>query len=242
MARVYLYWGRLADAANFAQQVITGDGSDLVLPADYDASWDDATFPFHPESIFESEILLLDWNSVDGFNNSMHSLSMNDRDGSQFIITASAELIAEIEAQAGDVRRNLFATESLGEKFTKWRGDGPQPFMENIPILRLSEAYLIAAEALGPGAGDPFLDAVRVARGLLPGVSETVDNVLRERRIEFMLEGHRWFDLKRLGRDIPKPASAGVPTLPYTDFKILPRIPERELNLSTLLEQNPGYL
>jgi hypothetical protein len=72
-------------------------------------------------------------------------------------------------------------------------------------------------------------------------VAATVDNVLRERRIEFMAEGHRWFDLKRLGRDIPKPALSGAPTLPYTDFKILPRIPQAEINLSTVLNQNPGY-
>jgi hypothetical protein len=166
---------------------------------------------------------------------------MNNTGGSQFIITASPELIAEIESQAGDVRRTLFNTESLGEEFLKWQGAGPQPFMENIPVLRLSEAYLIAAEALGAGAGDSFLNALRVSRGLAGGVSATVDNVLRERRIELMAEGHRWFDLKRLGRDITKPAVSGAATLPYTDFKLLPRLPERELNLSTLLEQNPGY-
>jgi len=241
LARVYLYWGRSADAATTAQQVIAGDGSDLVAAADYFDSWDDQQFPFHPESLFESEILLLDWNSVDGANASLHSLLMNDTGGSQFILTASQELIDEINSEPGDVRGDLFNTEPLGQEFNKWRGAGPQPFMENIPVLRLSEGYLIAAEALGPGAGDPFLNAVRTSRGLAGGVQATVDNVLRERRIEFMAEGHRWFDLKRLGRDITKPASANTSTLPYTDFKILPRIPERELNLSEALQQNPGY-
>jgi len=240
LARVYLYWGRMSDAAAAAQQVIAGDGSDLVDAADYFDSWDDQANPFHPESVFESEILLLDWNSVDGANNSLHSLLMNNTGGSQFILTASDELLAAIAEEPDDVRAELFNTEALGEEFDKWRGAGPQPFMENIPILRLSEGYLIAAEALGEGAGDAFLNALRASRGL-PATTASIDNILQERRIEFMAEGHRWFDLKRLGRNIPKPAASQAATLPYADFKILPRIPQRELNLSAELVQNPGY-
>lgn len=242
LARVYLYWGNTAQAANFALQVIEGDGSDLVSAANYVASWNDATNAFHPESVFESEILTVDWSTVDGPNNSMHSLLMNNTGGSQFIITASDELIAEIESEPTDVRRNLFNVEDLGLEFAKWRGNkGPISFLENIPILRLSEGYLIAAEALGNGPGDVYLNALREARGITDDASATVDNVLRERRIEFMAEGHRWFDLKRLGRDITKPADAGSGTLPYTDFKMLTRLPQSELNLSANLVQNPGY-
>jgi hypothetical protein len=242
LARVYLYWGRDADALAQADQVITGDGSDLVQAADYDASWDDAANAIHPESVFESEIRIPDWTTVNGPNDSMHSLLMNDGGGSQFIISPSAELIATIEENAGDVRRNLFNTETLGLEFTKWRATGGVlPFLENIPVMRLSEAYLIAAEAAGAGAGDSYLNALRAARGVTATVPATLANVLRERRIEFMAEGHRWFDLKRNGLDIPKPAASGVSTLPYTDFKILPRLPQRELNLSTELDQNPGY-
>lgn len=243
LARVYLYEGNMTGAANYAQQVITGDGSDLVQPANYDASWDDATNALHPESLFESELRSNDWNTVDGANNSLHSLLMNDGPGSQFIITASDELLAEIASEAGDVRAGLFNTETLGEEFTKWRASDPSalPLQENIPILRLSEAYLIAAEALGAGAGDAIFNAFRAARGLGTSTA-TVDNVLRERRIEFMAEGHRWFDLKRLGRDITKPALAGSGTLPYTNFKILPRIPQSEIELSDgQLVNNPGY-
>ncbi|MEP1035119.1 RagB/SusD family nutrient uptake outer membrane protein [Ekhidna sp.] len=242
LARAYLYAGNMTGAANYAQQVITGDGSDLVQPANYDASWDDLANALHPESLFESELRTTDWSTVDGANNSLHSLLMNDGPGSQFIITASDELLAEIASEAGDVRAGLFNTETLGEEFTKWRASDPSrlALQENIPILRLSEAYLIAAEALGAGAGDAIFNAFRAARGLGASTA-TVDNVLRERRIEFMAEGHRWFDLKRLGRDITKPAAAGSGTLPYTNFKVLPRLPQSELELSDVLVNNPGY-
>ncbi len=246
LARVYLYQGDMTNAAAQATSVITGDGSDLVQAADYVDSWDDGNNPIHPESLFESEIRLVDWNSVDGFNNSLYSLLTNDDPaGNQFIIAASDELITEIENQPSDVRRGMFNTEAaLGgvEEFQKWRAiNGARPGMENIPILRLSEAYLIAAEALGAGAGDAYINALRNARGITAPVSATVNNVLRERRIEFMAEGHRWFDLKRLGRDIPKPAASLANTLPYSDHKVLPRIPQSEINLLSNLDQNPGY-
>lgn len=244
LARVYLYWGKNTEAANFAQQVITGDGTDLVIDSLYVASWDDASNNFHPESIFESDLQVQDWSSVDGFNNSLHSITMNNTGGSQFIVTASAELIATIESNPDDVRIGMFNNESLGREFRKWQGNkGTVPFQENIPILRLSEAYLIAAEALGAGAGDNLLNAFRARRGMTNAVPATVDNVLREKRIEYMAEGHRWFDLKRLGRNINKPASAGIgSSLPYTDFKVLGRLPQSDLSLTDgALEQNPGY-
>jgi len=244
LARVYLYWGRNADAANFAQQVITGDGTDLVIDSLYIASWDDAVNIFHPESLFESDLRIPDWDAVDGLNNSLHSITMNDTQSAQFVLVASDELIAEIESNTNDVRINMFNDEAPGKEFAKWQGNkGTVPFQENIPILRLSEAYLIAAEALGAGAGDNILNAFRERRGMTTAVTANVDNVLREKRIEYMAEGHRYFDLKRLGRNILKPAAAGIgPSLPYTDFKVLGRIPQSDVSLSAdILVQNPGY-
>ncbi|MGB3468096.1 MAG: RagB/SusD family nutrient uptake outer membrane protein [Cyclobacteriaceae bacterium] len=241
LARVYLYWGKNSEAATQAQAVIAGDGSDLIAPADYVDAWDDATNAFNPESLFETEILPNDWDGVDGFNNSLHSLTSNDKGGSQFIIGVSAELENLIASNPTDVRNGLFESESSGTEVEKWNGNGPEPFMENIPVLRLSEGYLIAAEALGSGAGDAIFNAYRAQRGLTGTTPATVDNVLAERRIEYMAEGHRWFDLKRLGRDIPKPVASGRGTLPYTDFRILPRLPQNDISLSSELENNPGY-
>ncbi|MEL6559724.1 MAG: RagB/SusD family nutrient uptake outer membrane protein [Bacteroidota bacterium] len=242
LARVYLYQGNTTGAATQAQSVITGDGTDLIQAADYADAWDDAMNAFNPESLFESEILANDWDGVDGFNNSLHSLLSNDKSGSQFIINASAELVAEINSNPTDVRAQLLNTEVTGQEFQKWQGNGLEPFMENIPILRLSEAYLIAAEALGPGAGDAIFNAFRAQRGLTGTQSATLANILRERRVEFMAEGHRWYDLKRNAEDIPKPATAiGITSLPYSDFRILPRIPQGDLELSSELVNNPGY-
>ena len=57
-------------------------------------------------------------------------------------------------------------------------------------------------------------------------------------------EGHRFFDLKRLGRDIRKVRGLdgrGRDDLPFNSFRILDDFPPSELEVNTLLQQNPGY-
>jgi hypothetical protein len=66
-----------------------------------------------------------------------------------------------------------------------------------------------------------------------------LDLVFNERRVELNLEGHRFFDFKRRGLNIPKPA--GVTQLLYTDFKVLASLPQAQTILNPLIKQNPGY-
>ncbi len=68
-----------------------------------------------------------------------------------------------------------------------------------------------------------------------------LEMIMKDRRVEFAFEGHRWFDLKRNGMNITKSAASQQPSLSYNDFRILSFIPERELNLDDELVQNPGY-
>lgn len=106
-----------------------------------------------------------------------------------------------------------------------------------IIVFRLAEMYLISAEGKGiAGGGLQRLNELRAFRGL-PAVTpapateeEFVDAVLAERRLEFLGEGFRWFDLVRTGR---YEAATGLETK-YTVFPI----PLRELELNENLEQN----
>jgi hypothetical protein len=88
------------------------------------------------------------------------------------------------------------------------------------------------------------LNAIVTNRGLpaftgLTG-SALYEEILNQRRIEFAFEGHRFWDLKRLGRDIVKaPHSPNV--LPIFDTRILAPIPQREIDGNKNLVQNPGY-
>jgi len=253
LARVYLYWGRFDRAEALATEAMTtagiaNDGTGLVTSANYVTAFN--TFP-NPESLFEVEIRQVDWSTVDGVNNSVSSLASNATPGAQFIISASNELIASYEE--GDIRRTAWTATTragfAGPVFSsnKWRGAKGQ-FLENLQILRASELFLIRAESrfrLGNLAGSRAdLNALRSKRNLGPVDGALVGNnlfekILQERRVEFALEGHRFFDLKRNGLDIRK--HRNLPTVPYADYRILTNLPLDQIQLNELLEQNPGY-
>jgi len=149
--------------------------------------------------------------------------------------------------------------------FRKYPGTATNGLLVNdIKICRLSEMYLIKAEALVAtvdlaGAAQA-IKAIRDARAnpLRPQPLPTYDNateaykdVLKERRIEFMAEGFRFLDLKRLGgianegilRDPVDCAVNGKCSLQVTDYRFALPIPTAESNPNgaILATQNPGY-
>lgn len=252
LARLYLYWGRMGDAeaAATAAMNLLGlrtNGEGLLASNQYVQGFSRAP---HPESIFEIELRQVDWSTVDGVNNSMNSLTSNNDPAAQFIIGASNELMATYEQ--GDVRRDCWMETTregidgpvyASRKWTGYKGD----FLENLPIIRAAELYLIRAEAryqTDPAGARADINALRSRRGL-----GAVDNLLSgqllfnrimvERRLEFALEGHRFFDLKRNGMNISK--HGDFLEVPYTDYRILSNIPLSQVQLNENLEQNPGY-
>nr|WP_315157402.1 RagB/SusD family nutrient uptake outer membrane protein [uncultured Flavobacterium sp.] len=116
-------------------------------------------------------------------------------------------------------------------------GDAVLNYKQNVYVMRLADAYLMEAEALG-GTGtraQALLDAVRARVGL-PSVPVSINAIMAERRLELACEGHRWFDLVRTGKAAAVLASRG-----FTAGKneIWP-IPLKELE-NTKLVQNPNY-
>ena len=226
---------------------LTSSGDGLLEPTEYEAAFN--TFP-NPESVFEIEIRSVDWSSVDGVNNSMSSLTADVYTGAQFIVTATDELLESYDE--GDVRREMWTettrsgAEGVVYESKKWLG-AKGDFLENLPILRASELYLIRAEArqkTGDATGAlADLNALRSKRGVEALTGLSIDAlfgaIMNERRIEFALEGHRWFDLKRNGLTISKAGS--FEPVPYSDYRILAPIPQDEIILNELLENNPGY-
>ncbi len=128
----------------------------------------------------------------------------------------------------------------------------------NIKVIRLSEVYLIAAEAAlnsqKPDLAATYLNAIRKrAPHLAPASAQTVseDMILDERSKELFAEGQRFFDMMRLNRSITfndsfgnGTASAHRPTTIDRTFEKC-RLPlgENELNANPALkgQQNPGY-
>ena len=122
------------------------------------------------------------------------------------------------------------------------------PITEYYIVLRLSEIYLIRAEAkmnLGdlPGA-IANVNTIRSKAGLQninntykPTLETTIVN---ERRHEFFAEwSHRFFDLKRW-RKIDAVMSVEKPAT-WNSFRELWPIPYNQINANTNLSQNPGY-
>jgi hypothetical protein len=246
LARVLLYEGSYADAATMADAALSSATATLSTAANYATSFN--TIP-NPESFFEVEVRQTDWSTVDGVNNSMHSLTMDLITGSQFVVGASPDLLNAYEN--GDVRKTLWVNRGVNrERSSKWSGEklSQGAYLENISIIRYSEVLLISAEAKARSGNEAgartALSTLRTNRGLAAVPDATsgqtlIDLILNERRVELVLEGHRFFDLKRLGLPITKPA----PTLPVpiNDFRVLARIPVIELQYNPALEQNPTY-
>ncbi|MFY7899796.1 MAG: RagB/SusD family nutrient uptake outer membrane protein, partial [Chitinophagaceae bacterium] len=111
------------------------------------------------------------------------------------------------------------------------------------------ELYLNRAEARyrsGNEAGaNADLNVIRTARitGFTPGAplagQALLDEILRQRMLEFAFEGQRFYDLKRYGLDISK--SNPSVSMPATDYRILPRIPVTEVDGNLNMKQNFGY-
>ncbi|WP_455636435.1 RagB/SusD family nutrient uptake outer membrane protein [Parabacteroides sp.] len=81
-------------------------------------------------------------------------------------------------------------------------GDAGLNHEENFHLYRYAETLLNAAElalATGEAGAQSYLDQVRTRAGL-GSVTATVDNIIKERRVEFIGEGKRYFDLVRSGK------------------------------------------
>jgi len=143
---------------------------------------------------------------------------------------------------------------------SKYPGKNGRPLMNDLKIFRASEMLLIKAEALADAndlsGAAALIKQLRDARfgsdQTLPNYAnqqEAFADILKERRIEFMFEGHRYKDLKRLGaragkgieRDAIDCAINGACSLPVSDFRFTVPIPLVELNANPNIQQNPGY-
>jgi hypothetical protein len=119
----------------------------------------------------------------------------------------------------------------------------------NYLITRYADVLLLRAEALNNlNASDAnkyvSLNQVRQRAGLAPLSGPTtkdafVDLLVQERAWELVQEGHRWFDLVRLGR--LKQRELAVFNRVIDDKYLLFPIPQPELLLNPNLTQNPGY-
>lgn len=118
----------------------------------------------------------------------------------------------------------------------------------NRPVLRFADVLLMAAELEAPNAQQYFDQVRQRAYGDdFAQIPATKENIMEERRLEFAGEGHRYWDLLRMGLETAKEKiDAQSAENININFRLdrlgLLPIPQSEISLSdNTLEQNPGY-
>lgn len=116
----------------------------------------------------------------------------------------------------------------------------------NTYMLRLSDAYLIYAEAvLGNNAStsDPlaiqYFNAVRVRAGLSPKSSITYDDIHNERLLEFAMESQAWYDLVRLYYWNPAKALSIISSQDRGGYRVVPN--QLPGPTSWVVKEDPNY-
>jgi hypothetical protein len=139
-----------------------------------------------------------------------------------------------------NVRKYFVSVDDVNADAGGWSCSG------NVPVMRFAEVLLIAAEALGVGPGEFYLNKVRQRAGLppvSPGMSDAAyrDAIYKERRIELAFEMHRWFDLIRHPEPdyMLKVMNAAGKNAQKRHY-LMP-IPQAERDKNPNLSQNQGY-
>ena len=149
-----------------------------------------------------------------------------------------------------------------------------KPTLFSPPFLRVTEMYLNRAEAYAHKGdkANAVKDVNEVRKHRMTAnvdahlyteadvTGDPVDFVLKETRVEFAFEAHRFFDLMRNDKDIVRnfwgyhtnytagQSTSGKPGLDaagvftsHDDTRLVFPIPSKEIDNNPLCEQNPGY-
>jgi len=165
--------------------------------------------------------------------------------GGEFSLNLSG-IIADAGWTATDARRGFVATVS-SKPYLNTKFNAPSPYTDYAPVIRYSEVLLSLAEALartntGVNARAlALLNAVRqrsdATTTLAPSdQAALIAAILTERRIEFLGEGLRNFDLMRLLQTIP--AKGTVLAKPAGESGYIWPISADELSLNPLMTDN----
>lgn len=258
LARVYLYMGDYENAERCSSIVMTK--VPLTKHDEYVDMFRKAQE--HPgEGIFR----------LNTYDNGAGMRALYNPTGNQKLEPAQ-EFIAEFDD--ADVRKELFTF--VGEKEDGEQYAGKEfttvckylPFKGGVSdeknrrsdffVLRVSEMYLIHAEALCKGQSqdlDAAAEDVKAIRARAMGTTpdkialnwasaDDLDKIIQEeRKKELCFEGHRFFDLKRRMENLTRPQSttSTKKSLTWPDIHYTLPICQLELQANDYMVQNEGY-
>lgn len=265
LSRVYLNMGDYANALSVAEDIIKYSGAALWTRDQYFKAWDAST-PNESEFLFRLNVA----GSTD--NNDLNSIgNLQQRDGYKEMV-ATKKFVDMLTSDPKDVRNKMFLpatapkeVEAYGTNkvfLNKLRGQGGN--LRNVtivPIIRLSEVYLTAAECAfrnnDKTKAVEYLNDLVKNRTTTKASLATVDNITRERilierRKELIGEGQRYFDALRNNETITrytseadkgwhKTLSKEAQSFNRDFYKAIAAIPQAEINANSNIKQNTGY-
>ena len=265
LSRVYLNMGDYANALSVAEDIIKNSGAALWTRDQYFKAWDAST-PNESEFLFRLNVSgSTDNNDLNGIGN------LQGRDGYKEMV-ATKKFVDMLSADANDVRNDMFLPATADKEvavygtnkvfLNKLRGQGGN--LRNVtivPIIRLSEVYLTAAECAfrnnDKTKAVEYLNDLVKNRTTTEASLATVDNItleriLIERRKELIGEGQRYFDALRNNETITrytseadkgwhKTLSKEAQSFNRDFYKAIAAIPQAEINANPNIKQNTGY-
>jgi tetratricopeptide (TPR) repeat protein len=265
-ARVNLFMGNYADALDAAEEIIEDGPYSLYTNEEWVDSWSEE---FGSESIFELGIYPDEADLGTG-SLGFYLLRLGIVKNAMGWFMASDYFLERLGEDLTDVRWGIMDyDESSTERFGSCRkyagvdlaGDKGSTSAVNVKVIRLSEVYLVAAEA---AISLPVPDRTKAATylneirkrspGLAPADETTVtlDMIMDEKSKELFAEGQRFFDMIRLNRTIEFNDEFIFPavviihrekTIDRNFFKIVLPISQTEIDANPAIasQQNDGY-
>lgn len=268
LSRVYLNMGDYANALSVAEDIIKNrkkSGAALWTRDQYFKAWDAST-PNESEFLFRLNVAgTTDSNDLNGIGN------LQQREGYKEMV-ATKKFVDMLTSDPEDVRNKMFLPATAAKEvatygtnkvyLNKLRGQGGN--LRNVtivPIIRLSEVYLTAAECAfrnnDKTKAVEYLNDLVKNRTTTEASLATVDNItleriLIERRKELIGEGQRYFDALRNNETITrytseadkgwhKTLSKDAQSFDRDYFKAIAAIPQAEINANPNIKQNTGY-
>lgn len=245
-AKVYLTKGDNANALTAALDVINNGGFTAITAATHASYWANSTVT---TSKLET---LMEVSSDATANLAFDALSyLYSQAGNYGDYLATDDLISKFAAT--DVRLGLYpkVTRSGVQVFSVNKYPVISGDYSDTKVLRLSEMYLIAAEAsvaTNETNAKTYLNFITSRRGAtaITSTGATLKNdIINERRKELAFEGDRYMDMLRLKVDVVRGTNYPVAarSFPVSNFRRQLPLPQSELdaNANIRSQQNPGY-
>jgi tetratricopeptide (TPR) repeat protein len=231
LARVYLQQGNYAAARDAADRVIAS-GNYKLTQANIDGVIEEFLYT-RAKAVDNTteDVFAIQVTTTSGINNFQTYYSEYGR-GDIGLNDAHYQLF-----EADDLRLNLINGNGYSAKFDNLYG--------NVHIIRLAEMYLIRAEAnfrLGTAEGAEPVEDINIIRnraGLSSLTTVTLEDILKERKIELSFEGFNLHDIKRLGVTTGYFTDGGG--LEFDAPELIFPIPKRDIIVNPSLTQNEGY-